>query len=113
MNISTAQSIKLALMSATGLTRDALHIYVGMAVYLTLIVLMRRAKPCVALLAVVIVACAGEWVDSQDDLVSFGHWRWQASVHDVINTAFWPAVITLVWWVKRRNGGWLGEKRFD
>ena len=31
MDISTTQSLKLAIVSATGLSRDALHIYVGMA----------------------------------------------------------------------------------
>jgi len=32
LDISTAQSIKLAIVAATGLSKDALHIYVGMAI---------------------------------------------------------------------------------
>jgi hypothetical protein len=47
MDISTAQSIKLAIASATGLSKDALHIYLGMAIYLTLIVGTRRFRVCV------------------------------------------------------------------
>lgn len=49
MDISTAQSIKLAIVSVTGLSKDALHIYVGMAVYLTLIAITRRVRPYIGL----------------------------------------------------------------
>lgn len=63
MDISIAQSIKLAIVSATGLSKDALHIYVGMAVYLTLIVGIPRFRPYLGWLVVFIIACAGEWVD--------------------------------------------------
>lgn len=47
-------------------------------------------------LFVFILACAGEWVDRRDDMASFGYWRWQASAHDVLNTLFWPTVLTLL-----------------
>ncbi|SDV07330.1 hypothetical protein [Pseudomonas mucidolens] len=103
MDISTAQSIKLAIVSASGLSKDALHIYVGMAVYLTLITITRRHKPYMGWLGVFIIACAAEWVDSRDDIESFGYWRWQASAHDMLNTLFWPTVLTLLWLLKCRN----------
>lgn len=103
MDTSITQTLKLAIVSATGLSKDALHIYVGMAVYLTLIVITRRFKPCIALLAVLLIACAGEWVDRRDDLASLGYWRWQASVHDILNTVFWPTVLTLLWVLKCRT----------
>lgn len=103
MDASTTQTTKLAIVSATGLSKDALHIYVGMAVYLTLIVLVRRFRPWIALLAVLLIACAGEWVDRRDDIASLGYWRWQASVHDILNTLFWPTAITLLWALKCRK----------
>lgn len=103
MDTSTAQSIKLAIVSATGLSKDALHIYVGMAVYLTLFALIRRFRPYVAWVAVFIIVCTGEWVDRRDDITSLGYWRWQASVHDILNTLFWPTVLSLFWLFKRRN----------
>ena len=103
MDISTAQSIKLAIVSATGLSKDALHIYLGMAVYLTLIVGTRRFRPYLGWLVVFIIACAGEWVDRRDDIGSFGYWRWQASTHDILNTLFWPTVLTLLWLLKCRS----------
>lgn len=100
MDISTAQSIKLAIVSATGLSKDALHIYVGMAVYLTLLVIIRRFRPYTGWVAVFLVACAGEWVDRRDDIASLGYWRWEASVHDILNTLFWPTVLTVLWLLK-------------
>lgn len=103
MDTSTAQSIKLAIVSATGLSKDALHIYVGMAVYLILIAISRRFRPHIGWLVVFIIACAGEWVDRRDDIESLGYWRWQASIHDVLNTLFWPTALTLFWLLKCRN----------
>jgi hypothetical protein len=103
METSTAQSIKLSIMSATGLSKDALHIYVGMAVYLMLVAIIRRHRPYIGWLVVFILACVGEWVDRQDDIGSFGYWRWQASVHDILNTLFWPTVLTLIWLLKCRR----------
>jgi hypothetical protein len=43
---------------------------------------------------VLVVAVCGELVDLADDLVTLGHWRWHASLHDIVNTSFWPAVLT-------------------
>ncbi|MCI8208003.1 hypothetical protein AUC61_00510 [Pseudomonas sp. S25] len=103
MDTSTAQSIKLAIVSATGLSKDALHIYVGTAVYLTLLVIVRRFRPYVGWVAVLIVACAGEWVDRRDDIASLGYWRWQASGHDILNTLFWPTLLTALWLFKCRR----------
>ncbi|MFO2466137.1 hypothetical protein OOJ96_22505 [Pseudomonas sp. 15FMM2] len=103
MDTSTTQGIKLAIVSATGLSKDALHIYVGMAVYLILIAIARRFRPYFAWLAVLLIACAGEWVDRRDDIGSLGYWRWQASAHDVLNTLFWPTALTLLWLLKCHN----------
>lgn len=97
MEVSTVQAIKLAIVAATGMDKDALHIYVGLAVFFTVAVFLR--KPLRApwpWLAVVVVAVAGELLDRRDDMASVGYWRWQASLHDIINTQFWPAVITLL-----------------
>ena len=56
MDTSTAQSIKLFIVSATGLSKDALHIYVGLTVYLTLMAVVRRGRPYVGWLVVFGVA---------------------------------------------------------
>lgn len=95
MTTSTVQAAKLAVVAATGLAKDALHIYVGLAVFLLVLALWpgsrRTWRP---LLIVLLVAVGGELLDLRDDLASLGYWRWSASLHDVLNTAFWPAVLS-------------------
>lgn len=46
------------------------------------------------------LVCPGKWLDAQDDIATFGYWRWEASMHDVSNTSFWPTVFTPGWMVK-------------
>lgn len=97
METSLLQAFKLAIVSATGLSKDALHIYAGLAVFLLAAVLMRDrpslARPwCVVLLAAVVV----EALDLRDDVASLGHWRWAASLHDVLNTIAWPSVLAVL-----------------
>lgn len=95
METSAVQAIKLAIVGLTGLSRDALHIHVGLGTYFLAHVLFRGTAwhSTRALLAVAAVACAGELLDLRDDLRTFGVWRWSASLHDVVNTAFWPLVL--------------------
>lgn len=97
MEASTVQTLKLALVSMTGLSKDALHIYVGLAVFLlTAFILRKSLRSLIPLVVVLIAAVAGELLDRRDDLLSLGRWRWGASLHDVINTLFWPTVLWLV-----------------
>lgn len=95
METSLVQSIKLSIVSAVGLSKDALHIYVGMSVLLLTAAIFRKPMgSALPLILVLCVAIAGELLDMRDDLASFGYWRWPASVHDILNTIFWPAVLT-------------------
>ena len=97
MATSAVQSIKLAVVSATGLSKDALHIYVGLAVFLVIALLSRKGLASWrAWVAVLVVAVCGELLDMRDDLVGAGHWRWRASLHDVINTCFWPTILLVL-----------------
>jgi uncharacterized membrane protein YqgA involved in biofilm formation len=97
MALSTVQTAKLHLVALTGLSKDALHIYVGLAVWLIAAMLFRKSvKTLVPLLAVLAVAAIGEAFDAWDDFSSLGHWRVQASVHDVLNTMFWPTILCLL-----------------
>lgn len=85
------------IVSASGLGKDALHIYAGMTLFLLVRLLLRRRGGWVlAWLAVLAMACGGEFLD----LVAEGkrgiiqpdaaHW------HDIWNTMFWPTMILLV-----------------
>ena len=97
METSTVQSLKLSLVQIFGLSKDALHIYVGLIVFFVVAIAVRRRRATyLPLMAVVVVAILGELADMRDDINSLGAWRWRASIHDVLNTAFWPFVITLL-----------------
>jgi hypothetical protein len=94
MDITTVQSIKLAIMAATDLSRDALHVYAGLAACLVACVVFRRTLHSpVPLCAALAVAVSVELLDLRDDLATFGYWRSAASLHDIVNTIFWPFVL--------------------
>lgn len=97
MEPSIYQILKYAVVDGTGLAKDALHVYVGLGVFLgTAVVLRRRLGSALPWLAALAAACAGEMFDMRDDLRTFGAWHWQGSIHDLWNTLFWPTVLTLM-----------------
>jgi hypothetical protein len=103
---STVQAIKLAVVEITGLSKDTLHVYVGLAVFFAVTaVSRRRLRSIVPWLTVLAVAIAGELIDMIDDLSTSGHWNWGASLHDIVNTLFWPTVI----WLLARLGFLFGD----
>lgn len=91
------QVLKGAIIEATGLGKDALHIYTGLAIFLTVRMLWRRRGGwLLAWLATLALASGVEWLDMraaaggspiQPDA---SHW------HDVWNTMFWPTVLLLI-----------------
>jgi uncharacterized membrane protein YqgA involved in biofilm formation len=97
------QELKAAVVSATGLSKDALHVYFGLIVFVAVAAAFRRPfRSIIPWLAVIGVAIVGELVDVRDDLASLGHWRWSASLHDFVNTIFWPTVLLFL--AQRRVG---------
>ena len=97
MEPSAVQQAKLAIVAATGLSKDALHICVGLAVFLVMAYFWRkRPGSAVPLLVVVAVAALGEAMDARDDIRSLGRWRWRASAHDIWITLFAPIVLWLL-----------------
>jgi uncharacterized membrane protein YqgA involved in biofilm formation len=108
METSTPQAIKLALASTLHLSKDALHIYVGLAVFIGVAVLRKSLRAWLPLLAVLAAAVAGEMIDARDDIATFGYWRWKASLHDIVNTLFWP---TVLWCCARIGLAGMGGRR--
>lgn len=95
--MSTFQVFKNSLVAIFGLSKDSLHVYVGLIVFLVVALLLRkRPRTLLPLLVVFIVACIGELLDMRDDLATLHRWRWRASVHDIVNTSFWPLVLTVL-----------------
>lgn len=91
------QDLKYFLITSTGLSKDALHIYIGLTVFFLAALLTRRPlRAWLPLLVVVVAAFVGEALDLKDDLFQIGKWRWKAALHDIVNTVFWPFVIWLL-----------------
>lgn len=94
MDISTLQSLKLEIISATGLSRDALHIYVGLALLIAATCITRKSLgPLSNWLVVLAGASLIELFDLWDDKASLRYWRRAASLHDIVNTLFWPTAL--------------------
>ena len=92
--MSTFQIWKTWLVALLGLPRDALHIYVGMIVFLAAAALLRRSlgdwRP---IFAVFLVALAGEAWDLIDAWRASEALEWAKGWHDLWNTSLWPLVL--------------------
>ena len=92
--MSPYQSAKLFLVEATNLSKDALHIYVGLGVMLLVVILFKKSlsdwRP---LAAVAVASVAGELWDLVDTFMHRQTLRWDASWKDVWNTLFWPTIL--------------------
>lgn len=94
---SWLQAAKLWLIGGTGLAKDALHVHVGLLVFLGSALLLRWPlrswKPWAAALAVALIGEARDIFDrwSVGMLAApLGHW------HDIWNTMLWPSAILLL-----------------
>lgn len=94
MATSTFQAAKLQVITFFELSKDALHIHIGMLVFVAAVVLLRRPmRSAWPIGLALIAACAGEMFDARDNISDFGTWHVAASLHDIANTTFWPAVL--------------------
>lgn len=97
MEVTSFQTFKLIVLSITGLSRDALHIYTGLGTLLAAAIVLRRSPGhLVPWLLAVLVCTLGETIDMYDDIALRGYWRWASSLHDFLNTLLWPTVIFLL-----------------
>ncbi len=95
--MSPFQSFKHDVVQFAALSKDALHVYVGLVVFLVVVAFARKGlKSGWALLAVVGVAVVGELLDLRDEMRSRDHMNWAASLHDLLNTCFWPLLLWLL-----------------
>lgn len=97
METSSYQLLKIHSLNAVDLSKDAVHVYVGLGVFLfTVVAWQKRRFTWLSLVPVVCVALAMETLDLHDDSRSLGYLRWGASVHDVVNTLFWPSILVVL-----------------
>lgn len=94
--MSAFRDFKVMIIGLTGLPRDALHIYVGLGVFLLVALALRKPLGSwLPLAAVALVAVTGELMDLGDDRPHV-HWSLGESAHDILHTMLWPAVLTLL-----------------
>ena len=97
MDTSTYQLLKIHILNFLDISRDAVHIHIGLVVFFLAVVLWKKGRIELAcLMPVFLVAMGMEAFDLRDDLRSFGHFRWSASLHDLINTTIWPVAIVVM-----------------
>ena len=88
---------KVSVIEASGLDKDALHIYFGMTLFLAIRLAWRgRGGWIAAWLAVLIMACGGEWLDLTAEYSRSSIQPDAAHWHDIWNTMFWPTVLLVV-----------------
>jgi thiol:disulfide interchange protein len=95
--VSSYQQAKLYLVDNLHLAKDALHIYVALAVFFGACFLFRwKASQWKPLLAVLAVACAGEIWDLHDTLAAALPVDPAGHAKDIANTLLVPAIIVLL-----------------
>jgi hypothetical protein len=91
---SDYQLFKLRVLDVIPVSKDAAHVYVGMAcLFLALLVFRAPLRSYRALIPGLIAALAMEVFDLRDDRAGLGHFRWGASLKDVVNTNLLPLVL--------------------
>lgn len=88
---------KIWILAATGLSRDALHIYVGMTIFIAARLILRGPRRSLWALALVCAAASG------GELLDHLHERSQAMpcniaghIWDLWNSAFWPVILAML-----------------
>ena len=95
--MSDYQAAKVWLAEAVGLSKDAMHMSIGLLVFLLAIAIFRaRPRDAKPLLAVIVVALLGEAWDHYDAWNTGQRLRWDLAWHDLWVTCLWPALLCAV-----------------
>jgi cell shape-determining protein MreD len=99
------QAFKIYLVSLTGLGKDAMHVHIGLAVFIIVRLLWRwRFGWTVAWLSALGAALTGEWLDIRSTIAGAEAMQPdQSNWHDLWNTMLWPSVLFIL-------GRWLQPK---
>lgn len=106
--MSDYQNAKLIILSILEISKDAIHIHIGLIVFFAAVVLWRKGSfEARCLIPVVIVASLMEMLDLRDDYRSLDRLRMAAvtaSIYDLLNTLFWPVIIVVLARMRKLNG---------
>ena len=91
------QEFKLRVIEITGLSKDAIHIYIGLFVFFSFVAVFRKGKiEPIALIPVLLIAVSMEIVDLYGNYRTMDSMYWGNSVHDLVNTVLWPVIIVFL-----------------
>lgn len=109
--MSTYQNAKSVIVTLLELSHDSIHIHLGLLVFFAAVILWKRgAIEARCLIPVAITASLMEFFDLRDDYTYLTYFRQTAltaSIHDLINTMFWPVVIVVL----ARLGKWRNARK--
>jgi hypothetical protein len=95
--MSLLQQVKLFAADHLHLAKDALHIYVALALFLGSAMLFRwPLKSWRPWLVVLAAALIGEAWDLRDSLAYGTRIELGANLKDIVNTLFWPTVLAML-----------------
>jgi hypothetical protein len=95
--VSPLQAAKLWAVENVGLAKDALHVHVGLALFLGSAALFRwKLSSWRPWLAVAVAVAIGELWDLRDSFVHDTPIRLAANWQDIWNTLLWPTVLLLL-----------------
>jgi len=91
---SVYQQMKPVILHFVGLSRDSIHVHIGLTVFFLSVALWRKGRiSLISVVPVMVVAGLMEALDLYDDFRSVGSMHWLNSLHDLVNTILWPLVI--------------------
>lgn len=98
-------ALKTQLSELLGITKDALHIHIGLAIFLAVALVFRRSLASwVPWLALFAFELANELMDIfhvHEGVIGF---EFGDSLKDILNTMFWPSIVLIVArWQRRRR----------
>jgi hypothetical protein len=97
MFLTQYQEFKLIVVNLTGLSKDAIHIYVGLFSFFATVTILKKVKvDSSTLIPVFIIALLMEAVDLIGNYQTMDSMYWDNSIHDLVNTLFWPMAIVLL-----------------
>ena len=93
MLFTTISDLKDVLEATLHLSRDALHVHIGMIIFIAVAALLRgRLRFVLAFGALLALCLVGEMADFSYAVRRGIAFNWLASAKDVVNTMSWPAI---------------------
>ena len=93
MLFTTISDLKDILEATLHLSRDALHVHVGLVIFIAVAAVLRGERRFLIAFGALFAACLlGEMADFHHAVNRNIRYGWLAGAKDIVNTLFWPAI---------------------